>query len=80
MLSFTFVIVCGPFEWKRICRLLSFVYICIAVGDSVWIPFQQYFSFIFAVRSIGRGNRSTWRTPPPCRKSLTKLITTCCIE
>jgi len=32
-----FVIVCGRFEWKRICDsfCLSFVYICIAVGDQV---------------------------------------------
>jgi hypothetical protein len=31
-----FVIVCGLFEWKRICAgILSFVYICILVGDSV---------------------------------------------
>ena len=36
-LSFMFVIVCGLFEWKRICAgfFLSFVYICIAVGDPV---------------------------------------------
>jgi len=32
-LSFMFVIVCGLFEWKRICAgfFLSFVYICIAL-------------------------------------------------
>jgi hypothetical protein len=38
MLSFIFVIVpvCGLFEWKGICAgSLSFVYICIAVGDPV---------------------------------------------
>ena len=36
MLSFIFVIVCGLFEGTRICAgFLSFVYICIAVGDPV---------------------------------------------
>jgi hypothetical protein len=37
MLSFIFVIVCGLFEWKKICAcfFLSCVYICIAVGDPV---------------------------------------------
>jgi hypothetical protein len=35
MLSFIFVIVCGLFVCKRICAgLLSYVYICIAIGDS----------------------------------------------
>ena len=35
-MSFIFVVVCSLFKWKRICAgLLSFVYICIAVGDSV---------------------------------------------
>ena len=36
MLSIIFVIVCGRFEWKRICAgFYHFVYICIAVGDLV---------------------------------------------
>ena len=34
MLSFIFVIVCDLFEWEQICAgFLSFVYICIGVGD-----------------------------------------------
>ena len=33
-----------------------------------------------AVNFIGEGNKSTWRKPPICRKSLTNLITKCCIE
>jgi hypothetical protein len=32
------------------------------------------------VNLIGGGNNSTWRKPPTCRKSLTNLITQCCIE
>ena len=37
MLSFTFVVVSGLFEWTRIYArvFLSFLYICIAVGDPV---------------------------------------------
>jgi hypothetical protein len=35
MFYFIFAIVCGLFEWKRICAefFLLFVYICIAIGD-----------------------------------------------
>ena len=34
ILSFICVIVCGLFEWTRICAsLLSFAYICIVIGD-----------------------------------------------
>jgi hypothetical protein len=36
--------------------------------------FQLYRSF------IGGGNRNTQRKPPTCRKSLTNVITLCCIE
>ena len=39
--------------------------------------FQQYFSYIVAVSSISRGNRSTRRKQPICRKSLTNFITLC---
>jgi hypothetical protein len=36
MLSYIFVIVCGLFEWKRICKgLLSFVFICDAIEDPI---------------------------------------------
>jgi len=38
-------------------------------------PLQRYFSYIMAVSFIGRGNRSTWRKPLTCRKSLTNFIT-----
>ena len=37
--------------------------------------FQQYFSYIVAVRFIGGGNRSPRRKQPTFRKSLTKFIT-----
>ena len=37
--------------------------------------FQHYFSYIVAFSFIGGGNRSTRRTSPTCRKSLTNLIT-----
>jgi hypothetical protein len=33
----------------------------------------KLFSYIVAVSFIGVGNRSTWRRPPNCRKSLTNL-------
>jgi hypothetical protein len=45
MLLFSFVIVYGLFEWKRICvGFVSFVYAFIAVGEAVikrgvWIAF-----------------------------------------
>jgi len=32
--------------------------------------FKQYFSYIVAISFIDKGNRSTWRKPPTCRKSL----------
>ena len=38
MLSFTFVIECGLFEWKRICAVFFyhlFLSMCIAIGDPV---------------------------------------------
>ena len=48
MLSFVVVILCGLFEWKRICAgFLSFVYICIAVLDPAikrgnWVPINRF--------------------------------------
>jgi hypothetical protein len=36
--------------------------------------FQQYFSYIVAVSFIGGGNRSTWRKPTTCHKSLPNFI------
>ena len=39
LLLFIFVIVCGIFEWKRICAgfflMFIYIYICIAIGDPV---------------------------------------------
>jgi len=32
--------------------------------------FQQYLNYIMAVSFIDGGNRSTWRNPLPCCKSL----------
>jgi len=40
----------------------------------------KYFSYIVAVIFIGGGNQSTQRKPQTCRKSLTKVITYCCIK
>ena len=41
-----------------------------------WLcQFQQYFSYIVAVSFIGGENRSTWRKPLTCHKSLTNFIT-----
>ena len=37
--------------------------------------FQQYLRYIVAVSFIGGGNRSTWRKPLTCRKSLKNVIT-----
>ena len=42
--------------------------------------FNNYFSYIVAVSFIGGENRSIRRKPPFCGKSLTNLITKCCIE
>jgi len=39
---------------------------CLVYGDKR--HFQQYFSYILAVRFIGRGNRSTQRKQPTCPK------------
>ena len=36
--------------------------------------FQQYFSYIVAVNYIRGGNRSAWRKPQACQKSLTNFI------
>jgi hypothetical protein len=36
--------------------------------------FKKIFQFIVAVSFIDGGNRSTWRKPPTCRKSLTNFI------
>ena len=42
--------------------------------------FQQYFSYIVAVRFTGGGNRSIQRKPLTCHKSLTNFITQWCNE
>ena len=41
--------------------------------------FQQCLSYIVIVSFIGGENRSTCRKPSTCQKSLTNLITVCCI-
>jgi hypothetical protein len=45
-----------------------------------YMVFNAAFSYIMAVSFIGRGNWSTRRKPPTCRKPLTNFIITCCIE
>ena len=47
---------------------------CYIWGYGIQRHFQQYFSYIVAVSSIGGGNRSTLSKPPTCRKSLTNFI------
>ena len=42
--------------------------------------FNNILSYIVAICFIDGGNRSTWRKPPTCRKSLTNFITYCFIE
>ena len=59
---------------------LSFLFIIESKDCGVLRHFQQYFSYIVVVSFIGGGNRSIRRKPPTCRKSLTNLITQCCIE
>jgi hypothetical protein len=39
------------------------------------VTLNNFHSYIVVVSFIGGGNRSTWRKPPTCRKTLTKLIT-----
>ena len=41
----------------------------------LWCLTPQYFSYIVVVNFIVEGNRSTWRKPEICRKSLTNFIT-----
>ena len=49
------------------------MYVCLF--DGVERHFQQYFSYMVAVRFICGGNHRTRRKPPTCRKSLTNFIT-----
>ena len=42
--------------------------------------FNNIVSYIMVVSFIGGGNRSIQRKPLTCRKSLTNLITKCCIK
>ena len=62
---------------------------CLVPGEetSVWlfvkmyeirnVKNKQYFSYIVAVSFIAGGNRSTWRKPLTCRKSVTNFNTPC---
>jgi hypothetical protein len=69
----SFVIICGLFEWKRICArcFSSFVYICIAFGDpaikrGVGIPL------------IGLGPPHLSACPKPGSGSLTSYVVVLC--
>jgi cysteinyl-tRNA synthetase len=53
----------------------TFCNIYLFLFDDISRYFQQYFRYIMAVSFIGGGNRSTWRNPPTCHKSLTNFIT-----
>ena len=61
-------------------KSLSLIFRLVWFGLWCLTYFQQYFSYIVVVSFIGGGNRSTWRKPPTCHKSLTNFITWCCIE
>jgi len=39
------------------------------------VTLNIFLNYIVVVSFIGDGNRSTWRKPPICRKSLTNFIT-----
>ena len=43
------------------------------------LSYFEYFSYIVAVSFIGGGDQTTRRKPPTCHKSLTNIITQCCI-
>jgi len=64
-------------KWYTCSIWLSWMVYSYSYGNGVWCHFQQYFSYNVyrGVSFIGRGNRSTRRKPPTCRKSLTNCIT-----
>jgi len=52
--------------------MIKLKYCLINTNESI-NHFQQYFSYIVAVRFIGGGNRSTWKKTPTCRKLYDKF-------
>jgi len=59
-------------------NLMCIIYLLlVGYGDGYGVirHFQQYFSYIVAVRFIGGGNQSTQRKPLTYHKSLTTFIT-----
>ena len=54
------------------------------IGYRLWLwcltPLSTILIYIVVVSFIGRGNRSTRKKTPTCRKSLINFITKCCIE
>jgi len=44
------------------------------------MPLTTIFQLYRGISFIGGGNRSAWRKPLTCRKSLTNFTTYCCIE
>ena len=68
---------CGyqPFKhFNQPCTNVIFINAWCVWDYSVQRHFQQYFSYIAAVRFIGGWNRSTQRKPPILSKSLTNFI------
>jgi len=61
--------------WQVRIRIIYLVILFACLFNGVWCHFLQYLSYIVAVSSIGGRNRTTWRKPPTCHKSLTNFIT-----
>ena len=65
---------------KQRCQVVYFIFkLYVMVWFSLWCltPLSTIFQLYVAIRFIDGGNQ---RKPPTCHKSLTNLITTCCIE
>jgi hypothetical protein len=75
-LSVTWLPVAPPHSTSSNATWAVPIYYCFGSNHHI----QQYISYIMVVSFTGGGNRSIWRKPPTCHKSLTNLFTKCCIE
>jgi len=57
-------------DLSRWCPWYQYNITLLHIDLGLWCLTQQYISYIMAVNFIGGENRSTWRKPPTCRKSL----------